>query len=101
MIPPIPAENPATTEAGTLLTKRPSRKTQNAIIKTDATIETLAAPPIPWARTAFAIKGTVALAVPPIRTGFRPNSAVMGAVRIEVTTPKIGGNPIKAAIERP
>jgi hypothetical protein len=47
------------------------------------------------------MKGTVALAVPPIRTGLRPNSAVIGAVRIEVTTPNIGGNPIKAAIERP
>ena len=101
MMPPIPAENPATTDAGTLLTKRPSRKTQNAIMMTEATMETLAAPPMPCDRTALAMKGTVALAVPPIKTGFRPSSAVMGAVRIEVITPKIGGNPIKAAIERP
>ena len=95
MMPPIPAEKPATTEGWNLLTYRPSRKTQNAIINTEATIETFAAPPIPCDSHCIAMKGTVALAVPPIRTGFRPSSAVMGAVRIDVTTPRIGGKPIR------
>src|SRR5690349_16594690 len=45
------------------------------------------------------MKGTVALAVPPIRTGLRPSRAVIGAVRIEVTTPRMGGRPISAALE--
>ena len=33
------------------------------------------------------MNGTVALAVPPINTGFRPKSAVMGAVRMDVNSP--------------
>ena len=101
MIPPMPAENPATTACGTLLTCRPSRITQNAIISTDATIETLAAPPIPWLRTAAAMNGTVTLPVPPISIGFRPSSAITGAVSTDVRIPKIGGSPISAAIESP
>ena len=32
-------------------------------------------------------KGTVALAVPHIRIGLRPGSAIPGAIRIEVNTP--------------
>ncbi len=40
------------------------------------------------------MKGTVALAVPPISTGLRPSNAVMGAVTMEVTRPSTGGNPI-------
>jgi hypothetical protein len=47
------------------------------------------------------MKGTVALAVPPIRTGFRPSSAMMGAVTIEVRIPSIGGRPITDAMASP
>ena len=47
------------------------------------------------------MKGTVALAVPPIRTGLRPSSAMIGAVRIDVKTPRTGGSPIREAIARP
>ena len=101
MMPPIPAEKPATTDGGTRLAWRPNRRTQNTIISTDATMDTLAAPPVPSVRTALAIKGTVTLAVPPIKTGFRPSTAVTGAVRIEVITPNIGGRCIRVAIERP
>ena len=50
----------------------PRRSTQKIIRKTAATRHTLAAPPGPSARTAAAMNGTVALAVPPIRTGLRP-----------------------------
>ena len=49
-------------------------------MKTEAARQTLAAPPTPW-RTAAAMNGTVALAVPPIKTGFRPSNDVIGAVR--------------------
>ena len=101
MMPPMPAENPATTVGGTIAAYRPRRKTQKTIIRTDATIVTFAAPPIPCDRTACAINGTVALAVPPISTGLRPRIAVMGAVIIEVTTPRTGGNPIKVAMDKP
>ena len=98
---PIPQENPVTTACGTRVICRPRRITQNAIMITDATIETLAAPPIPCVRTAIAMNGTVALAVPPIRTGLRPSSAMIGAVRIDVNTPSTGGSPISDAIARP
>ena len=101
MMPPIPAEKPATTDGWTHETYLPSRNTQNAIISTEATMVTFAAPPIPCDLTAFAMNGTVALAVPPIRTGFLPSIAVIGAVKIEVATPRIGGNPIRVAIESP
>lgn len=101
MMAPMPAENPATTVAGTLDAYLPSRSTQNAIMSTEATIDTFAAPPIPCDLTASAMNGTVALAVPPISTGLRPNSAVTGAVQMDVTTPRIGGRPISAAMESP
>jgi hypothetical protein len=101
MMPPIPAEKPATTEGWTHEANLPSRKTQNAIISTDATMVTFAAPPIPCDLTAAAMKGTVALAVPPISTGLRPNNAVTGAVKMEVATPRMGGKPIRVAIESP
>src|SRR4051812_27891190 len=70
-------------------------------MNTDAAMQTFAAPPTPWRSTALAIKGTVALAVPPMRTGFRPKRAVMGAVVTEVTRPRTGGRPIKLAIANP
>jgi hypothetical protein len=98
---PIPAEKPATTVVGTLDAYLPRRMTQNAIMRTEATIDTFAAPPIPCDFTAAAMKGTVALAVPPISTGFRPRIAVIGAVQMDVTTPSIGGKPISAAKESP
>lgn len=47
------------------------------------------------------MNGTVALAVPPIITGLRPNNAVTGAVATEATKPSAGGNPIIAAIAKP
>jgi hypothetical protein len=47
------------------------------------------------------MKGTVALAVPPIRTGLRPNRAITGAVRMDVKTPKTGGKPISEAMASP
>src|SRR5258708_17768856 len=47
------------------------------------------------------MNGTVALAVPPIKTGLRPSSAVIGAVATDVTNPKTGGRPIMLAIARP
>jgi len=47
------------------------------------------------------MKGTVALAVPPMSTGLRPRSAMMGAVRMEVKTPKTGGKPINDAMASP
>ena len=62
-------------------------------MKTDAARQTLAAPPVPCAATAAAMNGTVALAVPPIKTGLRPSSEVTGAVRIEVKSPSSGGKP--------
>jgi hypothetical protein len=34
-------------------------------------------------------------------TGFRPSRAVMGAVKMEVKTPRIGGRPINAAMANP
>ncbi len=70
-------------------------------MKTDAARQTLAAPPMPWARTAAAMNGTVALAVPPINTGLRPRSDVTGAVRIDVNRPSSGGRPISRASARP
>ena len=47
------------------------------------------------------MKGTVALAVPPINTGLRPSSAVTGAVRMLVKIPRTGGSPISEAIASP
>ena len=58
-------------------------------------------PPTPWGRTAPAMNGTVALAVPPIRTGLRPSSAVTGAVRIDVNRPSSGGRPMSWARASP
>ena len=78
IMPPIPQENPVTTACGTRAICRPRRITQNPIMITDATIETFAAPPTPWFCTASAMNGTVALAVPPISTGLRPSSAMIG-----------------------
>jgi hypothetical protein len=40
------------------------------------------------------MNGTVALAVPPMSTGFLPSTAVTGAVRIEVNNPSAGGKPM-------
>ncbi len=57
MIPPMPQENPETTAWGTFDTWRPRRRTQNTIMKMDATIQTLAAPPIPCCLTAEKMKG--------------------------------------------
>jgi hypothetical protein len=37
------------------------------------------------------MKGTVALAVPLMSTGFLPRTAVIGAVRIDVNRPSAGG----------
>src|SRR5271169_2295647 len=56
---------------------------------------------IPPALTAPRMKGTVALEVPPISTGFRPSSAQMGAARREVYRPRIGGRPIREAMASP
>ena len=64
-------------------------------------METLAPPPMPWLRTASAMNGTVALAVPPMSKGLRPSKAVMGAVRIDVSIPNTGGNPIRVANDKP
>jgi hypothetical protein len=47
------------------------------------------------------MKGTVALAVPPMRTGLRPSSAITGAVRIDVKIPRTGGRPMSEAIAKP
>ena len=47
------------------------------------------------------MKGTVALAVPPIRTGLRPSNAMTGAVTMDVKTPRTGGSPISDAIASP
>ena len=84
IMPPIPQENPATTECGTLATWRPRRRTQKAIMMMEAEMQTFAAPEIPWARTAAAMKGTVTLEVPPMSTGLRPNNTQKGAEMIEV-----------------
>src|SRR5579864_3543364 len=70
-------------------------------MKTAARIDILAPPPTPCERTAAATNGTVTDDAPPISTGFRPSSAVMGAVRIEVNSPSIGGSPISDAIASP
>ena len=80
---------------------RPRRITQNAIMMIPATSETLAAPPIPCFSTAWARKGTMAFAVPPIRTGLRPGSAVIGAIKMEVKTPGTGGRLMSEAIASP
>ena len=71
-MPPMPQENPVTTACGTRAICLPRRITQNPIMITEATIETLAAPPTPWFRTASAMKGTVALAVPADQHGIAP-----------------------------
>ena len=47
------------------------------------------------------MNGTVALAVPPIKTGLRPKSDVTGAVRIDVKRPSSGGRPISRARASP
>jgi hypothetical protein len=47
------------------------------------------------------MKGTVALAVPPIKTGLRPSKAMTGAVKMDVNTPRTGGKPISDAIASP
>ena len=70
-------------------------------MKTDAARQTLAAPPEPWVATAEAMNGTVALAVPPIKTGLRPRSDVTGAVRMDVKRPSSGGSPISFARANP
>ena len=98
---PMPQEKPVTTACGTRVIWRPSRNTQKPIMITEATIETFAAPPMPWVRTASAMKGTVALAVPPMRTGLRPRRAITGAVTIDVKTPSTGGSPINDAMASP
>ncbi len=101
IIAPTPQENPETTAWGTLDTYRPRRSRQNASMKTAATRQTLADPPIPCILTAEAMNGTVTLDVPPISTGFRPRKAVMGAVTIDVHSPISGGKPINLAMARP
>ena len=58
-------------------------------------------PPRDVERTAAATNGTVTEDAPPIRTGLRPNTAVIGAVRMEVNRPRIGGSPISDAIASP
>ena len=98
---PMPQENPVTTGCGTFWICRPRRSSENVIMKMEATIQTFAAPPGPCSCTACAMKGTVALAVPPINTGFRPRRAVMGALTMDVTSPKTAGSPIMVAIARP
>src|SRR5437588_12724409 len=82
--PPIPQENPASTAWGTFETYRPNRSTQKIRRKTDAKTQIFAAPLIPPTRTAPRMNGTVALEVPPIRTGFLPRRAQMGADRSDV-----------------
>jgi hypothetical protein len=47
------------------------------------------------------MNGTVALAVPPIKSELRPSKTATGVEMTEVKIPRIGGNPINAAIERP
>ena len=74
---------------------------QKHIMKTDATMETFAAPAMPCVLTASAINGTVALAVPPISSELRPSRTTNGVERMDVKTPRMGGRPIKAAIESP
>ncbi len=100
-MPPMPQEKPETTACGTRVIWRPRRITQKPIMITEATMETFAAPPIPWLRTAAAMNGTVALAVPPISTGLRPSRAMTGAVRIDVKIPRTGGSPISDAKAKP
>ena len=53
-------------------------------MKMAATIETLAAPPMPCSAQAAARNGTVTLAVPPMSTGLRPKTTSTGVVRIDV-----------------
>ena len=101
IIPPMPHEKPVTTACGTRPICRPNRSAANSIMMRDAMMHSVAASPTPPRRAAKAMKGTVALAVPPIRTGFRPKSAITGAVRIEVNTPSTGGRPISEAMARP
>ena len=98
---PMPQENPETTACGTLCAYLPRCRAQKTSMKMLAAMEILAAPPMPCCRTAMATKGTVALAVPPMRRGLRPRSAVTGPVRIEVKIPRTGGNPIRDAIANP
>src|SRR5450432_3120370 len=71
------------------------------VMKTEATRQTLAAPPRPCCATAWDMNGTVALAVPPINAGLRPSRAVIGAVMMDVTSPSTGGRPIMPAMARP
>ncbi len=101
IIAPTPQEKPETTACGTLATYRPSLSRPKAIRITEAASTTLLDPPTPCECTAAARNGTVALAVPPIRTGLRPSSAVIGAVAIDVNRPSAGGRPIRRAIARP
>ena len=70
-------------------------------MKTEAATQIFAAPPSPCVWTACAMKGTVALAVPPISTGLRPSTAVIGELTMEVTRPRTGGNPIIEAKAKP
>jgi hypothetical protein len=98
---PMPHEKPVTTGCGTFWIWRPRRMRPKAIMKTDATMHTFAAPPRPCNWTACAMNGTVALAVPPISTGLRPNTAVIGALTMEVTSPRTGGKPIMEARANP
>ncbi len=101
IIAPMPHEKPETTACGTLATCRPSLRTQKIIRKIEAARQTFAAPPIPWVSTVPLMNGTVTLDVPPIRTGLRPNTAVIGAVRIDVKRPNSAGRPISRASARP
>ena len=101
IMPPMPQENPVTTACGTLAICRPRRTRPKPIRITDATMESRAAPPIPWLRTAKAMNGTVALAVPPISTWVRPIKEITGAVRMEVKIPSTGGNPMADARASP
>ena len=70
-------------------------------MNTAARIEILAPPPTPCIATAAAMKGTVTDDAPPMSTGLRPSSAVIGAVRMEVNNPSIGGRPMSDAIAKP
>ncbi len=74
---------------------------QKHIMKTEATIEIFAAPATPCVLTASAMNGTVALAVPPMRSELRPRITTTGVEMMEVKTPRIGGRPISAAMESP
>ena len=66
-----------------------------------AEMQTFAAPAMPCCATAAAMKGTVTLDIPPIRTGLRPKSTQIGDAITDVTTPRSTGSPINDASARP